>query len=517
MLYLKIASEASLQRTRATHWLEWVPVACSSSYSPELDISQYLLENSMQFLSEISTLCFHDPSIIVPLSEIIYSWVFKRSHHLQFIRRSEKLLTCHPHLLEHYIAFVQDTSSICRISVQSDAIFILATTKSGNEIWSISKTNVSLNLIYDTTQLRALVLSEVLDPWKWLWELGIDWVAYVMDLLQQELNDTRQLSQIITRHQIIDYRTEENYTSQYRQKCLKALCLLVKTFGVLPHTFYLKEATKEGTHAVFGGGFADIWRGRFDNTVVCLKVLRSFTSANASANQQLRKEFCREALVWKQLDHPNVLPFKGVNEDLFSPSYCLISPWMKHGNVMEFLQRHPDQGRLSLIAQVADGLQYLHGLDPPVIHGDIRGANILITDDCRCCLADFGLALMAESHSYKEKSLSFRGSIRWMAPEILDPTLYHPSRPRTSRDIYAFGCTVVEILTGNPPFPDIRYDVAVISRVLRGYKPQIPASLTSISPDLAELIYRCWDPVPSERPTAEDISSCLVFYTSSNA
>ena len=53
----------------------------------------------------------------------------------------------------------------------------------------------------------------------------------------------------------------------------------------------------------------------------------------------------REALVWKQLDHPNVLPFLGVNEKLFAPSFCLISPWHSHGNLMVYLEKHPGHDR----------------------------------------------------------------------------------------------------------------------------------------------------------------------------
>ncbi|KAJ3893142.1 kinase-like domain-containing protein [Lentinula edodes] len=465
MLYLKIASETPYQVTRATHWLDWVPTrVCPTDHSPELLMSRHLLESSMKFLSKMNTLCSQGSDIIAPLSEMAFG----------------------------------KTLGVL-ISVQGNSIFIFASTIAGNQIWSISNTDASLDFIYDTAQLRALVLSEVADPWKWLWELGVDWVEHVMDLLQ------------------------ENFTSQYRRKCLKALRYLAKTFCVLPNSFSVNDVIRIGTHAVSGGGFADIWLGRLNNMNVCLKVLRIFTSNG--------KEFCEEALVWKQLDHPNVLPFIGVNEILFSPSYCFISPWMKNGNIMTYLENHPEQNRLPWISQVADGLQYLHGLDPPIIHGDIRGvsnsqfqrdilfvklticakANILIMDDFNCCLADFGLALVTESPSLHEKSLNLRGSVRWMSPEILDPKLFHLIQPK-SRDIYAFGCTVVEILSGKVPFQDIKYDVAVISQVLRGCRPEIPASLAQMSGDLPELVSSCWDPMPSRRPTADDISTFLSFY-----
>ncbi|KAJ3932141.1 MAG: kinase-like domain-containing protein [Lentinula lateritia] len=449
-------------------------------------MSRHLLESSMKFLSKMNTLCSQGSDIIAPLSEMVYHWVLTRSHHIHFIRHSERLLEYCPHLMQHLITFIQDCSSIRSISVQGNSIFIFASTISGNQIWSISKTDSSLDFIYDTAQLRALLLSEVADPWKWLWELGVDWVEHVMDLLQEELNATRQLPRLSTGYQIIDFRREENFTSQYRRKCLKALRYLAKTFCVLPNSFSVDDVIRIGTHAVSGGGFADIWLGRLNNMNVCLKVLRIFTS-NGKVSQQVLKEFCEEALVWKQLDHPNVLPFIGVNEILFSPSYCFISPWMKNGNIMTYLENHPEQNRFPWISQVANGLQYLHGLDPPIIHGDIRGANILVMDDFNCCLADFGLALVTESPSLHEKSLNLRGSVRWMSPEILDPKLFHLIQPK-SRDIYAFGCTVVEILSGKVPFQDIKYDVAVISQVLRGCRPEIPASLAQMSGDLPELI-----------------------------
>ncbi|KAK0211592.1 hypothetical protein IW262DRAFT_1251574, partial [Armillaria fumosa] len=53
------------------------------------------------------------------------------------------------------------------------------------------------------------------------------------------------------------------------------------------------------------------------------------------------KKFCREALVWQNVKHPNILPFLGVNKEIFAPSFCLISPWMDNGNIMSFLCHHP--------------------------------------------------------------------------------------------------------------------------------------------------------------------------------
>ncbi|KAJ7862513.1 kinase-like domain-containing protein, partial [Mycena olivaceomarginata] len=124
--------------------------------------------------------------------------------------------------------------------------------------------------------------------------------------------------------------------------------------------------------------------------------------------------FCREALYWGRMDHPNILPFFGVDEQMFRPSFCLISPWMDNGNVIKFLEKNPDltDSKLPLIAE---GMRYLHELDPPIVHADIRGANILVTSDLRCGLADFGLAAITE---ITITSIRKQGAEAWMAPEL---------------------------------------------------------------------------------------------------
>ncbi|KIK63206.1 hypothetical protein GYMLUDRAFT_110426, partial [Collybiopsis luxurians FD-317 M1] len=85
----------------------------------------------------------------------------------------------------------------------------------------------------------------------------------------------------------------------------------------------------------------DIWLGSLKEKPVCLKVLRLAIEQDEEARAEIRKQFCHEALVWRQLKHPNILPLLGVNMDLFSPSFCLISPWMENRNVITYLKHNP--------------------------------------------------------------------------------------------------------------------------------------------------------------------------------
>ncbi|KAK0231896.1 kinase-like domain-containing protein [Armillaria nabsnona] len=319
-------------------------------------------------------------------------------------------------------------------------------------------------------------------PWKTVELTPQPVETMVMDVLQQQLDDAP-------------------HAGWYRTACMKCLRALSKARNIVPSSLFLRDVTREGGNPVAGGGFADIWKGRLHDTQVCLKVLRTFVPEKDRAD--LLRDFCQEALVWRQLRHPNVLPFLGVSKDLFAPSYCLISPWIVNGDIMSYLETHPDHDRLTSLVQVAEGMKYLHNHNPPIVHADIRGANILVMEDLRCCLADFGLSLFAESQVLESSSRIRRGSIRWLAPEYIDPSLFNLTYI-TGRDIYAYGCTVIEIFTGKPPFSDMKNDAAVIHAVMKGSHPLQPHHL--LQNGLWSLVNACLTYSPSRRPTAEQIS-----------
>ncbi|KAK0471433.1 kinase-like domain-containing protein [Armillaria novae-zelandiae] len=323
-------------------------------------------------------------------------------------------------------------------------------------------------------------------PWKTVGLTPQPVATLVMDVLQQELDDA----------------PHSDWYHTASLKCLHALC---KAQSIVLPSLYLQGLTREGANPVAGGGFADIWKGHLQDTQVCLKVLRIFVPEKDKP--KLLRSFCQEALVWRQLRHPNVLPFLGVSEDLFAPRYCLVSPWMGNGNVMSYLQAHPDHDRLTSLNQIAEGMRYLHNHNPPIVHADIRGANILVMDDQSCCLADFGLSLFAESQVLESTSRMKKGSIRWLAPEYFRPDVVVDRAYITARDVYAYGCTVVEIFTGEPPFEHMKNEAAVMLAVLAGRRPLRPQHI--LQDRLWSLVTKCLTDSPDQRPTAERISKAL--------
>ncbi|KAK0215153.1 kinase-like domain-containing protein, partial [Armillaria fumosa] len=247
-----------------------------------------------------------------------------------------------------------------------------------------------------------------------------------------------------------------------------------------------------------------------NNSDVCLKVLRIFADGDIKPREDVKKEFCREVLVWRNLNHGNAVPFIGINDDLFNPSFCLISPWMNGGNVISFLAKHPEHNRMQCIKEVANGLHYLHSHEPQVIHADIRGVNILVTPDHHCCLADFGLAKAVMTYGPGSYGDSTKGSVRWLAPELLQVDATSDWHYMTSRDIYAFGCTMVELLTGKVPFSDIVFDVTVIFAVLQNdRRPARPSHVELPYDDVWSLIELCWSKDVHRRPSSSNLLTML--------
>ncbi|THU80549.1 kinase-like protein [Dendrothele bispora CBS 962.96] len=296
----------------------------------------------------------------------------------------------------------------------------------------------------------------------------------------------------------------------YRKMCMKQLRRLSKKFQVLPPSLILEDIATMDSRATTGGGFADIWRGTFNGQMVCLKVLRIFLRSDGATRNKVINDFCREALIWRQLKHPNVLPFLGVNTELFSPSFCLVSPSMSNSDLIHYSKIHPDYDRINAIKQLADGMNYLHSFQPPIVHGDIKGANILISDNHQCCLADFGLAVATESQSLGGTTTNgVRGSTRWLAPELFDLDAAPNVQNLTPRDIYAFGCTAYEILAGHVPFVNLSPDAKIMMAVLRGVRPSRPDS--PLCHDyIWNLVEKCWAQEASSRPRSEQICEALI-------
>ena len=174
-------------------------------------------------------------------------------------------------------------------------------------------------------------------------------------------------------------------------------------------------------------------------------------------------------------------------------------PFCKNGSAFQYLT---DNNRITeteswhLLHDVAEGLAYLHAKTPPVIHQDIKPDNILINDENKYMITDFGISARIRSTLRRNQGQeSSGGTLAYMGPERFGPS----PAPIMASDIWSLGATMYELLTGMPPYGDH-------GGVLQKNGADIPLINEDFSQELKDIIYKCLALNPWDRPTARQIA-----------
>ncbi|KAF7354908.1 Protein kinase domain-containing protein [Mycena sanguinolenta] len=331
-------------------------------------------------------------------------------------------------------------------------------------------------------------------------------MSQVLQLLESILSDRVAYEHLLSCRGTVAQRLldllqdilDSSHELRTRPSLSKALVRLSIECGIHP-TCCTLEVKKVGQQ-VAGGGFGDIWKGLVGDQIVAVKSMRQFADDDVKVSL---KKFGREALIWRQLSHPNLLPFFGMY--ILENRLCLVSPWMDNGDLKHFLGNAPsDIDRVSLIVDISMGLEYLHGEN--IVHGDLKTPNILVTPSGRACISDFGLSTIVDELSLKLTFSSRNGragTVRYQAPELLK----NESPNHYGSDVYAFACVSYEILSGQVPFFEIPNDVAILLKVIEGVRP---SRFEVITPDLWLLLEDCWHQEVDKRPATSVISQRLL-------
>jgi serine/threonine protein kinase len=162
------------------------------------------------------------------------------------------------------------------------------------------------------------------------------------------------------------------------------------------------------------------------------------------------------------------------------------------------------------VLQVASGLQRLHTAQPdPIVHGDVKCANVLIEDDGKgAVIADFGLARAVRDAG----GMSSSGDVRGVAGGALTVSISPPEVLRDTRaprgppvDVYALGIVLHEMMTGRAAYTGMRKH-EVVRCVLEGGRPPVPPGMRE---DVSCLIRDCWAQEAADRPTAGEVVARL--------
>ncbi|KAL0575977.1 Protein kinase of the Mitotic Exit Network, partial [Marasmius crinis-equi] len=256
----------------------------------------------------------------------------------------------------------------------------------------------------------------------------------------------------------------------------------------------IREEGKPPTHFQLGncigrGQFGSVYRALNLNTgqMVAVKRIRLEGLKEEEVTQLMK-----EVELVKRLSHPGIVKYEGMARD--ADTLSIVLEYAENGSLGQTLKAF---GKLnerlvaSYVVRILEGLHYLHTSD--VVHCDLKAANILTTKNGNVKLSDFGVSLNMRAVEREIKDVA--GTPNWMAPEVIE---LKGASPKS--DIWSLACTVIELLTGRPPYGEIANSMTVMFRIVEDDCPPIPPSF---SPLLEDFLKQCFDKDPTKRPSAD--------------
>ncbi|KAK2992226.1 hypothetical protein RJ640_005713 [Escallonia rubra] len=249
------------------------------------------------------------------------------------------------------------------------------------------------------------------------------------------------------------------------------------------------------------GAHSRIYRGIYKQRAVAVKMVRIPTHKEET-RALLEQQFKSEVALLSRLYHPNIVQFIAACKK--PPVYCIITEYMSQGTLRMYLNKKEPYSLstetiLRLALDISRGMEYLHSQG--VIHRDLKSNNLLLNDEMRVKVGDFGTSCL---ETQTQESKGNMGTYRWMAPEMVK------DKPYTRKvDVYSFGIVLWELTTALLPFQGMTPVQAAFAVAEKNERPPMPASC---QPALAHLIKRCWTANPSKRPDFSEIVSALEKY-----
>jgi len=296
------------------------------------------------------------------------------------------------------------------------------------------------------------------------------------------------------------------------------------------------------------GAFGSVTLVRVRGVLMAAKKLNNVTHDMANLydvqrEAKRRDELLQEVRVLVELQHPNVVRVLGVCLD---PGHeCVLMEVAKNGTVRDLLdhvvreQKQKKQSEqkeplppvllFSLLRDTILGMQHAHAHEPSsILHRDLKPANILLNDQYRALVSDFGLAAGAASADEAETDNDgVCGSLAYSPPEVLEAmaagsgalkaAAIFANKPKvamngwsTKGDVFSFGILAYEMATGKVPYADDNHTAAslfrdVVRKEIRPHGKKWDAEVENCDPFVAGIIKRCWAHSKDDRPSFEEL------------
>ncbi|KAJ3700842.1 hypothetical protein LUZ61_004547 [Rhynchospora tenuis] len=278
----------------------------------------------------------------------------------------------------------------------------------------------------------------------------------------------------------------------------------------------LNEATEgfSASNELGDGGFGTVYKGILkDRRVVAVKRLYK-------NNYKKAEQFMNEVAILSRLNHPNLVTLYGCTA-LTSPELLLVFEFVPNGTIADHLHGPWSSKnaltwpvRLSIAIETANALAYLHAVEPPIIHRDVKTNNILLDDNFHVKVGDFGLSRLFPL------DVTHVSTVPQGTPGYVDP-VYHQCYHLTDKsDVYSFGVVLVELISSkqavdlNRSNDEINLANMALNKIQRSQLDDL------VDPDLgfktnsdirkmislvAELAFRCLQSDRDMRPSIKEV------------
>ncbi|KAM8728114.1 receptor-interacting serine/threonine-protein kinase 2 isoform 2-T2 [Acanthopagrus schlegelii] len=262
------------------------------------------------------------------------------------------------------------------------------------------------------------------------------------------------------------------------------------------------------------GGFGTVFKAQHSDwrTTVAIKCLK----LDSPVGERERNCLLKEAEVLHKARFNYIIQIFGIcNEPEF---FCIVTEFMSNGSLDLLLHEkdmYPELAwplRLRILYEIALGVNFLHNMNPPLLHHDLKTQNILLDGEFHVKIADFGLSKwrqLSVSKGSGSKPTEMGGTVIYMPPEKYEPS--KSRRADVKHDMYSYAIIMWEVLSRQIPFEEVTNPMQIMFSVLRGMRPD--TSLDSLPPEipsretLISLMTCGWTSNPDERPS---FLKCLI-------